>query len=288
VARHQRGFLAATLHLPADRKPLPLSAQNLNPEVKLIRVSIITVSFNSAETIRDTIDSVLAQDHKNIEYIVVDGASKDSTMAIVNSYGGQVIRSLSQPDRGIYDAMNTGIEISTGEIVGFINSDDFYASDRAISSVVRVFKEQLVDAVYGDLCYVRQRDTSRVVRYWRSSSFKVGAFSDAWCPPHPTFFVKRSVYEEFGGFDLNFKIAADVELMMRLLEVHRISSAHIPEVLVKMRMGGETNRSIQNIIGQNREIMRALRLHDLSRFWPSFIAHKVWSRIGQFIARPAG
>jgi glycosyltransferase involved in cell wall biosynthesis len=275
------------LDLPVDRKSLRFGAQNLNPEGKLIRVSIITVSFNSAETIRDTIDSVLAQDHKELEYIVVDGASTDSTMAIVDSYGGQVTRSVSQPDNGIYDAMNTGIEISTGEIVGFINSDDFYASRRAVSSVVRVFEEQLVDSVYGDLCYVRQRDISTVVRYWRSSIFKVGAFSYAWCPPHPTFFVKRSVYEEFGGFDLSFKIAADVELMMRLLEVHRISSAHIPEVLVKMRLGGETNRSILNIISQNREIMRALRLHELSSSWPSFIAHKAWSRIGQFIARPA-
>lgn len=253
----------------------------------MTRVSIITVSFNSAETIRDTIESVLAQDYKDIEYIVVDGASEDSTMEIVRSYGSCVTRSVSEPDSGIYDAMNTGINISTGEFIGFLNSDDFYASDRTITSVVKVFQEKLVDAVYGDLCYVKQKDTSRVVRYWRSSNFRAGAFCDAWCPPHPTFFVKRSVYEQFGGFDLSFDIAADVELMMRFLEVHRITSAYIPEVLVRMRMGGETNRSIQNVIRQNCEIMSALRMHGLLSSWPRFIVHKAWSRIGQFIARPA-
>lgn len=249
--------------------------------------SIITVSYNSAATIRDTIESVLAQDHPHIEYIVVDGASKDATMDIVREYGARIKISVSRPDKGIYDAMNAGIGLATGDVIGFINSDDFYASSSSISKAARVFEAQPVDAVYGDLCYVGQNDTSRVVRYWRSSDFISGAFAHGWCPPHPTFFVRRAVYDRLGGFDTQFRIAADVELMIRFLEAHRIASAHLPEVLVRMRMGGETNRSVRNIIRQNQEIMAALRKYGLESSWPRFIAHKAWSRLGQFIARPA-
>jgi glycosyltransferase involved in cell wall biosynthesis len=254
----------------------------------LLHFSLITVSFNSSATIRDTIESVLAQDHPCIEHIIVDGGSRDATMEIVSEYGDQISRSISRRDNGIYDAMNTGIGLATGDIVGFINSDDFYASNSAISSVANAFRNQSVDAVYGDLCYVAQKDTSRVVRYWRSSGFTPGAFSLGWCPPHPTFFVRRAVYERLGGFDPQFRIAADVELMMRFLEAHGVASAHIPNILVKMRLGGETNRSVRNIVRQNQEIMAALRKHGLVSSWPRFIAHKAWSRIGQFIARPAG
>jgi glycosyltransferase involved in cell wall biosynthesis len=257
-------------------------------ESGLLRFSIITVSFNSDGTIRDTIESVLAQDYPDVEYIIVDGASKDGTMEIVREYGERITKTVSRPDKGIYDAMNTGIGLATGDIIGFINSDDFYASNSAVSSVAKAFRNQSVDAVYGDLCYVAQKDTSRVVRYWRSSGFTPGAFSLGWCPPHPTFFVRRAVYERLGGFDPQFRIAADVELMMRFLEAHGVASVHIPNILVKMRLGGETNRSVRNIVRQNQEIMAALRTHGLVSSWPSFIAHKAWSRIGQFIARPAG
>ena len=254
----------------------------------MLHFSLITVSFNSSATIRDTIDSVLVQKYPCIEYIIVDGGSSDATMDIVREYGERIAKTVSRPDKGIYDAMNTGIGLATGDIIGFINSDDFYASNSAISSVANAFRDQSVDAVYGDLCYVAQKDTSRVVRYWRSSGFTPGAFSLGWCPPHPTFFVRRAVYERLGGFDPQFRIAADVELMMRFLEAHRVASAHIPSVLVRMRLGGETNRSVRNIIRQNQEIMAALRKYGLVSSWPSFIAHKAWSRIGQFIARPAG
>jgi glycosyltransferase involved in cell wall biosynthesis len=254
----------------------------------LISFSIITVSFNSAATIRDTIESVLGQDHPCIEYIVVDGASKDATMDIVREYGERIARSISQPDAGIYDAMNTGIGLATGDIVGFINSDDFYASHAVVSLVAKAFEDEGVEAVYGDLCYVSQRDVSRVIRYWRSSGFVAGAFARGWCPPHPTFFVRRSVYDRFGGFDPQFHIAADTELMMRFLEAHGISSMHIPKVLVKMRLGGQTNRSFRNIVRQNKEIVEALRKHGLVSSWPRFITYKAWSRIGQFVSRPVG
>ena len=255
-------------------------------EFRLTNFSIITVSLNSAATIRDAIESVLSQDHPDIEYIVVDGASQDDTMRIVAEYGDRIAKSVSAPDDNVYDAMNTGIGLATGDIVGFINSDDFYASNRAISLVAAVFEKTGSDAVYGDLCYVGQKDVSRVVRYWRSSRFAPGDFARGWCPPHPTFFVRRSVYEQLGGFDPEFPVAGDVELMMRFLEIHRISSEYLPAVLVKMRTGGQTNRSVRNIIRQNRRVMAALRKHGLEDSWPRFLGHKAWSRIEQFVRRP--
>jgi len=252
------------------------------------KFSIITVGLNSAATIRDTIESVLAQDYPDIEYIVVDGASQDGTMRIVQEYDDRIARAVSAPDKGVYDAMNTGIELATGDIIGFINSDDFYASNTVISSVAALFgKNVATDAVYGDLCYVRKDDVSKVVRYWRSSSFVPGAFARGWCPPHPTFFLRRSVYERFGGFDPEFPVAGDVELMMRLLERHKIVSEHVPEIWVRMRTGGQTNRSIRNVIRQNRRIMAAIRKHGLVDSWTRFLAHKAFLRIEQFIARPA-
>lgn len=252
----------------------------------MTQFSIITVSLNSGATIRDAIESVLVQDYRNIEYIVVDGASQDETTKIVREYGDQVSKFLSAPDDNVYDAMNTGIGLASGDIIGFINSDDFYASSDAISSVAAVFENKGVDAVYGDLCYVGRKDVSRVVRYWRSVPFSPGSFARGWCPPHPTFFVRRSVYQRLGGFDPEFPVAGDIELMMRFLEVHRISSEHLPVVLVKMRMGGQTNRSIRNVVRQNGKWMAALRKHGLEYSWPRFLAYKAWSRARQFISRP--
>ena len=252
----------------------------------MARFSIITVSLNSATTICDAIESVLAQDYPDIEYIVVDGDSRDNTMEIVRQYGHRISLAVSAPDENVYDAMNTGIGLATGDVVGFINSDDFYASDDVISSVAGVFKNACTDSVYGDLCYVGRRDVSRIIRYWRSSHFSVGDFARGWCPPHPTFFVRRAVYERFGGFDPEFPVAGDVELMMRFLEIHGISSEYLPAVLVKMRTGGQTNRSVRNIIHQNRMVMAALRKHGLEDSWPRFLGHKAWSRIEQFVTRP--
>lgn len=252
----------------------------------MTQFSIITVSLNSAVTIRDAIESVLAQDYQDIEYIVVDGASQDDTMKIVREYRRRIAKSISAPDNNIYDAMNAGIGLASGDVIGFINSDDFYASCKAISTVAAVFERTGVDAVYGDLCYVGRNDVSRVVRYWRSAPFIPGSFARGWCPPHPTFFVRRSVYQRLGGFDPEFPVAGDIELMMRFLEVHRISSEHLPVVLVKMRMGGQTNQSIRNVVQQNRRWMAALRKHGLEDSWPRFLAHKAWSRAGQFITRP--
>jgi glycosyltransferase involved in cell wall biosynthesis len=184
--------------------------------------------------------------------------------------------------------MNKGLSQATGEVVGFLNSDDFYASDDVLSAVADVFGEDpALDACYSDLIYLDRVDISRVVRYWESNSFFSGAFSKGWCPPHPTFFVRRSVYERFGGFDLTYAIASDVELMMRFFEVHKIRVRYVPEVWVKMRMGGTTNRSWKNIWVQNQEVLRALHSHGLTANPIRFFGHKLLSRGKQLCQRPS-
>jgi len=198
-----------------------------------------------------------------------------------------VAKLVSEKDKGIYDAMNKGIALASGEVVCFINADDFYASTSVLRDVAAAFENAGVDSCYGDLCYVNQTDPTRVVRYWRSKDFVPGSFEAGWCPPHPTFFVRRSVYERLGGFDLNFKIAADFELMARYLEAARITSYYIPEVLVKMRLGGTTNKSLSNILKQNNEIRQALRKLGLKFSLSKFLLPKLMSRAMQFVRRPA-
>ena len=251
-----------------------------------MKITIITVCYNSAKTIGHTLQSVSEQTHSDIEHIIIDGGSKDDTLAIILSEGAHVSRIVSESDNGIYDAMNKGIALASGEIVGFINADDFYASPNSLATVAAAFAKSSADSCYGDLCYVSQVDPTRTVRYWRSSPFLPGSFEKSWCPPHPTFFVRRSVYQRLGGFDLSFKIAADFELMARYLEAARISSHYIPEVLVKMRLGGTTNRSLSNIFKQNAEIRRALSKNGLHSSLVSFVVNKLVTRAIQFVRRP--
>lgn len=252
-----------------------------------MRVSIITVCFNSERTIRDTLESVACQTYSDIEHIIVDGASSDRTVEIVQNHLTHGTKLVSEPDRGIYDAMNKGIDMATGDVVGMINSDDFYASNRVVEMVADVMRDVRFDACFGDLCYVKKNDPGRIVRYWKANVFEAGAFARGWAPPHPTFFVRRSVYERFGVFDLEFSIAADFELMMRFLEKHRISAQYVPDVLVKMRMGGTTNRSLSNIWRQNREILRALSQHGCPANPITFFARKLLIRGRQiFFDRP--
>ena len=251
-----------------------------------MKKSVITVCFNSSETIGKTLLSVSAQTYGNIEHIVVDGGSKDGTLLVVANEGAHVSKLISENDYGIYDAMNKGISMATGDVIGFINSDDFYASPTVLELISLAFINSNVDACYGDLFYVGQKDTSNILRYWKSSEFQPNSFEMGWCPPHPTFFVRRGIYERFGGFDLSYKIAADVELMMRFLEVHRVRVKYIPEVLVKMRMGGTTNRSLSNILKQNKEILRALKSHGLRSSIVRLMGNKLISRGLQFFVRP--
>ncbi len=228
-----------------------------------MRPSVITVCFNSAATIADTLSSVAAQEGVEVEHIVVDGASTDGTMEVIRGHAWKPARVISEPDRGIYDAMNKGIAAATGEVVGFLNADDVFASPAALRSIAHAFEHPATDAVYGDLVYVRSNDLGASVRYWRSGPFRVGATAYGWAAPHPTFYVRRRLLEQHGGFDLRFRVAGDAELMIRLLERHRIRVRYLPEVLVRMRVGGVSNRSVHNVLRGNAEIIEALRKNGL-------------------------
>lgn len=246
-----------------------------------MKISVITVAYNSANTIEHTLHSIASQSYPEIEHVVVDGASSDDTLAIIQRQTRQPDTLISEPDHGIYDAMNKGIRASRGEIVGFLNSDDLFAHDDALADIARIFTDPTVDACYGDLVYV-SRDNSTVVRYWRSKPFSKGRFARGWCPPHPTFYVRKSAINRLGLFNTDFRLAADAEFLMRYLEVGGIRVDYIPEVLVRMRLGGATNNSFANIINQNREILRALTLNKISFNTFNFVFRKLLDRVFQY------
>jgi glycosyltransferase involved in cell wall biosynthesis len=252
-----------------------------------LKISIITVTFNSELYIADCLASVEAQKYHNIEHIVIDGGSTDKTTSIVKKFP-HIKKIVSEPDEGIYDAMNKGISFATGGIIGFLNSDDFYTNNEVISSIVKKFESDLsLDACYADLIYVDQLNVSKTIRYFKSCKFKEKLFSKGWCPPHPTFFVRQSVYERFGKFDLTYNIASDVDLMMRFLEKYKIKSLYTPNVWVKMRMGGTTNKNLKNIWLQNKEILNSLNSNGLTVNPIRFFGYKIISRLFQFFKRPS-
>lgn len=218
-----------------------------------MKISVITATWNSALTIMDTIKSLNAQDYSDIEYIIIDGASTDATLDIVNLYGHRVTAIVSEQDKGIYDALNKGIALATGDVVGFLHSDDLFADDRVLSRIAEEFCKGPTGAVYGDLNYVSKYDTTKIIRRWISGSFKRGRFRNGWMPPHPTFYMRREHYLSLGSFDLKFSIAADYDSMLRYLWTNNISAAYIPRVLVNMRVGGKSNGSLVNIFSKTRE-----------------------------------
>ena len=250
-----------------------------------MKISIITVCFNSEQTINDTLKSVHEQSNVDVEHILVDGASKDATLDIIQRYAS-VSKLISEPDKGIYDAMNKGIKAATGDIVGTLNADDFYADSDVLQQVEKVFQDDSIDACYADLVYVKEDDTQHTARYWQSEDYYDGLFKTGWMPAHPTFFVRRSVYEKHGLFDLNYKIAADFELLFRFIEKNGIKTKYIPTILVKMRLGGTTNKSFKNIWIQNKEIVRTLQevYPDFSLI--KFVYIKLVNRFKQFTKRP--
>jgi len=249
-----------------------------------VKVSVVTVCLNAAATVRDAIDSVASQDYPDIEHIVIDGGSTDGTLELLQSSNGRISRLVSEKDEGLYDAMNKGVGLCTGEVIGFLNADDLYSSGHVISKVAHCFEEPSIGACYGDLEYVARSDTSMVQRRWISGEFRQGLFAEGWAPPHPAFFVRRLHFAASGGFDLRFRVASDADLMMRLLEVARIKCAYIPEVFVKMRSGGASNQSLRNILRGNLEIWRALKSHGLRPNLVSFLARKAAFKAGHFVS----
>lgn len=229
-----------------------------------MKVSIITATYNSQSTIKDTIDSVLQQTYYNIEYIVIDGASTDKTIEIVKSYGNAITKFVSEPDKGLYDAINKGIAHATGDIVGILNSDDFFASPNIVSTIVRAFEQSNVDAVYADVAYVKAGNTDKIVRLYSSKKFNIDKLARGYMPAHPSFYAKRELYMRVGLYKTNYKIAADFEMMIRLFHTNNIRYKYLPMLFVYMRMGGVSNRNFYNIYLLNKETLRACRENNLN------------------------
>ncbi len=203
-----------------------------------IKISIITVVWNNEETIKDAINSVLSQTYKNIEYIIIDGESTDGTIEIVKSHGNKISKFISEKDKGLYDAMNKGIDLASGDVIGILNSDDFYIDNNVIEKVVNKFKDKKVDSVFADLVFVKPDNLNKTVRYYDSSKCFPSKFKYALYPAHPTFFVKKEIYEKYGLFKLDYKIAADFDIMSRFLYTNKISFSYLNEAIIKMRIGG--------------------------------------------------
>lgn len=238
-----------------------------------MKISIITSTYNSGKTIQDTLNSILNQTYKDIELLIIDGDSKDNTLEIVHQYESLFngkLKYISESDKGIYDAMNKGIRMATGDIIGILNSDDLYMDNNVLEDIANTFIKNKVDSIYGNLNFVEENNTDKIVRTWKGSQHIPGSFLKGWHPAHPTFYVKREVYEKYGVFDISFDVSADFELMLRFIEKHKISNLYLDRYLVKMRMGGESTGSIKKIIQGNKNVLRAFKKNGfpISPFYP--------------------
>jgi glycosyltransferase involved in cell wall biosynthesis len=248
-----------------------------------MKISIVTAVFNAASTIEQALQSVADQVDVDIEHVVVDGASSDGTVELLSAHRASIGKFLSEPDQGIYDALNKGIALATGEVVGFLHSDDYFAHDRVIAQIASAFSDPRVDVVYGDLDYVRKDNPGRVLRHWVSGRFSRSALAKGWMPPHPTMYVRRDLYLRLGGFDTSYRIAADYECILRILGERDTTVCYLPEVLVKMRTGGASNRSLRNIVLKSREDYRAIRQHGIGGSLT--LLQKNFSKVSQFFRR---
>ena len=239
-----------------------------------MKVSIITATYNSSGTVKDTLNSVKRQSYPGIEHLIIDGCSKDDTLQIVSEFH-HIANVISEPDKGIYDAMNKGIAMAKGDVIGILNSDDFYADEHVIADVVKHFEENNCDAIYADLIYIDPVKKDRVIRKWRSGSFSRDNFLKGWMPPHPTFFVKKEVYDRLGVFDIRLKSAADYELLLRFLYKNEIVTSYLPRVLVHMRSGGTSNRSLKNRIRAHMEDYRAWSFNGIKPKWYTIVLKPV-------------
>jgi len=246
-----------------------------------MKISVITATYNSAATVRDTLTSIRRQDHPDIEHIIVDGRSSDGTLGIVANFP-HVAKIVSEKDKGIYDAMNKGIRLATGEVIGILNSDDMYIDCSVLSAVATVFADPAVMTVYADLQYVDADNPDRVRWTWITGPFRKSSFYYGWMPPHPTFFVRREVYERTGLFNTDLRSAADYELMLRILLKYGVPAYYIPRVIVKMRAGGVSNASLRNRLRANREDRLAWKLNGLRPYFFTLYL-KPLRKITQFI-----
>lgn len=234
-----------------------------------LKISIITAVYNRANTISSAITSVRHQTYSDVEHVVIDGASSDGTLSILQNivHEFQEIILVSEPDSGIYDALNKGIALATGDVIGLMHSDDFFADQRVLESVAKAFADDKVDAVYGDLMYVSKDDPSQVIRFWQAGEFLPSKLNQGWMPPHPTLFFRRKVIEQWGGYDTRYQISADYDCILRYFGKGQINAKYISRVIVKMRLGGESNRSLGRIFRKSKEDYLALRRNNIGGLW---------------------
>ncbi len=239
------------------------------------KITIITVCFNSLNTIQETINSVLSQDYKDIEYIIIDGLSSDGTQDVVRNYGSRITKFISEKDNGLYDAMNKGIDMASGDIIGILNSDDLYAHAKVISQAVSAFDQKNIDAVYGDLYYFKTGFPNTPLRYYRGGVFSIKKVEYGLMPPHPTFFIKKEVYKKYGKFDTQYSLCGDFDLILRFLGVHKVPFEYIPNVLVKMRTGGKSTSSLKRTFIMNREDLHSCKKNgvktNLFKFYSKYL-----------------
>ncbi len=236
------------------------------------RITVITVCFNSAKTIESTLRSVSNQTAAEVEHIVVDGASTDGTLDIIARHGGHIARLISEPDKGIYDAMNKGLDLATGEIIGFLNADDVYADTGVLEMVSEIMAKHDLDALFGDAEFVSPDRPNQPLRRYRSERFHPERIAWGWMPAHPTLFLKRSVYERFGTFRTDYRIAGDFELVARIFHGGNLKYQHVPQVLVRMRTGGISTGGWRNTLLLNQEVLRACRENDISTSLPKILS----------------
>lgn len=252
-----------------------------------IQISIITAVYNRFETVGQAIKSVQTQTHGNVQHVVIDGASRDGTLQLLQALISPASVLVSEPDEGIYDALNKGVALCSGEVIGLMHSDDFFADDRVLADVATAFADPAVDAVYGDLDYVSARDTSKIIRHWRAGPYLRERLAWGWMPPHPTLFLRRRVIERWGGYDTRYRISADYDCILRYFGQGHVQAAYLPRVLVKMRVGGESNASLRKVFRKSWEDWQAMRRNRIGNL--GGIGSLVWknlSKVRQFDRLP--
>ncbi len=249
----------------------------------MVKISVITAVFNAKDSVEQAIKSVLSQTYHNFELIIIDGASTDGTREIIENFKDNLSVFVSEPDDGIYDALNKGIKCATGDVIGFLHADDVFENNNILSKLAKTFSNSEIDAVYGDLVYISKNNPANVLRYWKSGSYSREMLKLGWMPPHPTFYCRRSAYTQMGMFDVSFDIAADYDCMLRFLTSEKFNCGYIPEVLVRMRVGGKSNRSLSNIVRKSVEDYRALTRNNIGGI--SVLIAKNVRKISQFFYR---
>jgi glycosyltransferase len=249
----------------------------------MVKISVITAVYNNKHTVSQTLRSILSQTHTFIESIVIDGGSTDGTIDVLNNFKNKLSFISSEPDTGIYDALNKGIGYATGDIVGFLHADDIFENNFVLEDIAKIFENPIVDAVYGDLVYVNNEDASKVLRYWKSSDFNNSNLAYGWMPPHPTLYVRRSIYDKFGLFDTRYSISADYDLVLRFFGGDKLTTAYMPKVLVRMRVGGVSNRSLSTILLKTFEDFCIAKRNGVGGFLT--ILCKNFCKIPQFFKR---